>query len=172
MPVEQTDFKNDEERANYPVVNVTLYQASNYCQWLGQRLPTQAEWERAVRGPDGEEWPWGNGEPTRDRANMPWGDFVPEGLLPINSNPSGVRDGIYNLIGNVREWTSSLAVPMTDYDPTHLWNGNPEKYDGTKDYIQVGGGWREKTDETALYNAGRGTDARADLGFRCAADIK
>jgi formylglycine-generating enzyme required for sulfatase activity len=171
VPVEQEYFQSDTKK-DQPVVNVTLYQASNYCQWLGQRLPTQAEWERAVRGPDGENWPWGNEDPTSDRANMQWGDFRPKDLLPKDSNPSGARGEIHNLVGNVWEWTSSFAEPMMAYDPTRFWNGDPETYQGTLAYVQVGGGWQNNTEEIALYSAVRGTFASAELGIRCAADVK
>ena len=171
VPIDYTYYK-DNQKQNYPVVNVTLFQANTYCQWLGQRLPTQAEWERAVRGPEGDNWPWGKEDPTPDRANMPWNDFVPDGLSPVTSHPLGARDGIYNLIGNVWEWTSSFAEPMTIYDPTRFWNGDPNIYQGTSDYAQVGGGWQNKIDEVAYYSATRGTSADAETGIRCAANVK
>ena len=110
VPADGTDIRTGE-RPNYPVSNVNVLQASTYCQWLGQRLPTRAEWERAVRGPDGENWPWGNEEPTPDRANMPWGDFMPDGLLPVDSLPQGARNGIYNLVGNVWDGHRHLTNP-------------------------------------------------------------
>ncbi|HSG41633.1 MAG TPA: SUMF1/EgtB/PvdO family nonheme iron enzyme [Anaerolineales bacterium] len=170
VPADQTDFKKPEKE-KYPIVNVTLYQANNYCHWLGQRLPTQVEWERAARGSYGENWPWGKDGPTSDQANMPWNDFVPDGLLSVDSLSLGTRDEIYNLVGNAWEWTSSFAEPMTIVDPTHHWDGTPENYLGTRDYIQVGGGWQFNIEEIALYNPANGTDARAELGFRCAASL-
>ena len=60
---------------------------------------------------------------------------------------------------------------MTVYDPTRYWDGDPNFYKGTVDYIQVGGGWELETEEIALYNAARGTAADAETGFRCAADV-
>lgn len=174
VPVDQTGFR-DESRSNYPVVNVTLYQANTYCQWLGQRLPNQFEWERAARGPELSDWPWGNDrEPTSETANMPWKDYSPTQLEPIDSHPAGKSpEGIYNLVGNAAEWTSSYIVEgLTTYDPTQFWDGNPETYNGTLSYARRGGNWRYNLEEVAQFDAEQGTAAHDTLGFRCAADIK
>jgi formylglycine-generating enzyme required for sulfatase activity len=173
VPVNQTDFK-DENKQDYPVVNVTIFQANTYCRWLGERLPDQFEWERAARGPDLYDWPWGNAqEPTAETANMPWGDYKPTGLQPVDSNSAGRSpEGIYNLVGNVAEWSSSFTEGPITYDPTQSWDGDPESFIGTKAYAQRGGGWKYNVDEVALYNADLGTSAREDLGIRCAADVK
>jgi formylglycine-generating enzyme required for sulfatase activity len=169
VPVDQNDFKI---KPNHPVVNVTLFQANTYCQWLGQRLPNQFEWERAARGPELFEWPWGNNqEPTPDTANMPWKDYSPTVLQRVDSNPNGKSpEGIFNLVGNVSEWTSSIIEEPVTYDPAKIWNGKPEDYNGTLAYAQRGGGWWQNVDEVALFIADRGTSAREDLGFRCADD--
>ena len=174
VPVKQTEFK-DRAKENYPVVNVSLFQASTYCQWLGQRLPNQLEWERAARGPDLYAWPWGNDrEPTPETANMRWHDYSPAGLLPVDSTPAGKSpEGIYNLVGNASEWTTSFVPDeLTNYDPAQFWDEDPETYDGTQVYVQRGGGWQQEVNEVALYITNRGTSARDDLGFRCAADVK
>lgn len=172
VPADQTDFRKDERR-NFPVVNVTLFQANTYCRWLGQRLPTQYEWERAARGPDGALWHWGNADPTPELANMPWGEYAPGGLEPVDGNPDGVSpEGVYNLIGNVWEWTSTIIKNETDCDLNRIWDGNPDTYQGTCFYAQGGGGWRYKAEEAAIYNADLGVSARDDLGIRCADDVK
>lgn len=172
VPVDQTDFRKDE-RQNFPVVNVTLFQANTYCQWLGQRLPTQYEWERAARGAEGFRWHWGNTDPTPGQANMPWGDYAPSELEPVDSNWDGVSpQGIHHLIGNAWEWTSTIIKNETDCDLNQIWDGNPDTYQGTCFYAQGGGGWRYKAEEAAIYNADLGVSARDDLGIRCADDVE
>lgn len=173
VPVDQTEYK-DPEKQNHPVVNVTLYQANAYCRWLGQRLPTQYEWERAAHGPKGTFWPWGEEDPTPETANMISKDYEPSGLEPVDGNPDGASpEGIYNLIGNAWEWTSTFIIAdETSYDPTRFWDGNPDTYQGTAFYAQMGGGWRYDTQEVAVYTVDQGISAVDDLGIRCAADVK
>lgn len=173
VPVVPTDFE-DQSIQNLPVVSVTLFQANAYCRWLGERLPNQFEWERAARGPDLYEWPWGNEpEPTPETANMPSKDYVPTSLESVDSNPAGKSpEGIYNLIGNASEWTSSLFVNALTYDTGQIWDGNPESFDGTKSYSRRGGGWRFDVNEVGTDEPDRGLSARNDVGFRCAANVE
>jgi len=169
VPADQTDFRKDSKQ-NHPVVNVTLYQASNYCRWLGQRLPTSPEWERAARGPNGSDWPWGN-----DALN-PEVLTLEGGTQPVDSNPFGVSkpEGIYNLIGNVWEWTSSYQyIKGTNFDMMHFWDGKPASYTGTDLFILQGGGWEYYyAEDVALSFTFTGVTANAELGIRCAADVQ
>jgi formylglycine-generating enzyme required for sulfatase activity len=175
VPINQTDFL-DPSKQDYPVVNVTLFQANTYCRWLGQRLPNHFEWERAARGPNMYDWPWGNDqEPTPETANTPWNEYEPTGLESVKSNPAGKSpEGIYNLVGNAAEWTASLigenGGPSDDL--SQFWNGDPATFDGTRTYVQRGGGWALNVNEIGFYLPDLGTSAREDLGFRCAADMK
>jgi formylglycine-generating enzyme required for sulfatase activity len=172
VPVDQTEIK-DERKKNYPVVNVTLFQANTYCQWLGQRLPKREEWERAARGPNGTAWPWGNEDPTPQTANMRWNEFVPTELVPMDGNPEGKSpEGIYNLIGNAWEWTSSFTEKTDLSDPSRFWNGEPETYNGTAFYVQRGGGWESGIPDVAVGRNDLGTSAYRELGIRCADDVK
>ena len=173
VPIDQVDFKL-ESRKNYPVVYVSLFQANTYCRWLGQRLPNQFEWERAARGPELFDWPWGNDHgPTPETANMPWEEYEPAGLLQVDGNPDGRSpEGIYNLMGNAAEWTSTLSIEgVTTYEQIQSWNGNPEDFNGDRTYVQKGGGWKSNVDEVGTFNPDRGTAASNNLGFRCAADV-
>ena len=74
---------------NYPVAGVTAFQANTFCRWLGKRLPTELEWERAARGPDGRDWPWGNEPPAPSLADLALGTRLGEGLLPVDSLSAG-----------------------------------------------------------------------------------
>lgn len=100
-----------EGQDDHPTVWVSWFDAANFCQWAGKRLPTEKEWERAARGTQGQAYPWGNAF-ERDRANLPnkIGSKVTlskVGAFPKGANPEGVED----LIGNAWEWTDADYAP-------------------------------------------------------------
>ena len=125
-----TTYYDQPSYNEHPVVQVTLDQATTYCAWLGRRLPDTYEWERAARGLAEEErlWPWGDSPPSIDQANIiilpepgeEW--YVPKGTLPVGYLVEGATpEGIFDLVGNVWEWTSTQP--------------------GKGTYIQRGGSW-------------------------------
>jgi len=88
---------------NLPVVFVNWSQATEYCEWAGRRLPTEAEWEKAARGTDERPYPWGKALPTPRLAN--YAESLIGEPVSVYRYPSGASPyGALNMAGNVREW--------------------------------------------------------------------
>jgi formylglycine-generating enzyme required for sulfatase activity len=98
---------NDAAMKDCPVVNVDWFLARDFAQWMGCRLPTEAEWEYAARGVESWRYPWGN--EWEDGKRVIWSETSGGKPNPISSKPEGVSwVGALHLIGNVWEWTGSL----------------------------------------------------------------
>lgn len=105
-------------KANHPVTGVNYDQAAAYCSFVHGRLPTEAEWEKAARGPDGNIYPWGDAVPTCDLANF----------APCENKTSSVVDHpagqsyyeALDMAGNVYEWVADW------YDPKYYSNSPAE----------------------------------------------
>jgi formylglycine-generating enzyme required for sulfatase activity/energy-coupling factor transporter ATP-binding protein EcfA2 len=168
-PNDPTRYR-DSQFADYPVAGVTAFQADVYCRWLGKRLPTELEWERAARGPKGQPWPWGNADPLPETANLAYGNAAEGALMRVDSLPVGASpapESVYNLIGNVWEWTSSYMQAYADYNPGLYWDSSvgPPVYG----LVQRGGSW----DDNTLLRVTRRDSVLADdttrqVGIRCA----
>jgi formylglycine-generating enzyme required for sulfatase activity len=96
--------------ARHPLVLVSWTQASSYCDWLGARLPTEAEWEKAARGQDARAWPWGDSW-RPDLCNT--AETGVGGTTPVDTHGAEAESphGVADLAGNVWEWCSSLFDP-------------------------------------------------------------
>ena len=94
-----------DDNPDYPVVHVTQLDASTYCESIGKRLPTEAEWEYAARGENNFTFPWGNDwQASTDYR----GDTLPQGAVVTTASHKPTLDGYYDLSGSVSEWTTSV----------------------------------------------------------------
>jgi len=93
------------DKQDHPVTHVSLADCQAFCDWAGCRLPSEAEWERAVRGTDGRRFTWGDTPPDPSLCNysMHVEDTTPIGAYPDTPSPHGLLDGA----GNVWEWTTT-----------------------------------------------------------------
>jgi formylglycine-generating enzyme required for sulfatase activity len=88
-----------------PVVCVSWNDAQVYAAWVGGRLPTEAEWEKACKGTEGRIWPWGDSAPDCSKANYWTGSGCATRPLPVRSHPGGAGPyGALDMAGNVAEW--------------------------------------------------------------------
>jgi formylglycine-generating enzyme required for sulfatase activity len=167
-PADQTFFANPN-LADQPVVFVTAYQANEYCAWLGLRLPTEAEWERAARGLNGAAWQWRDGSdspPSVTKANLPSSDLPTVNLKPVGSFPEGATpEGVVDLIGNAWEWTSTQLSVSCEIDQCvrSAWNGVEAVVLAVR-----GGAWNFQLERITQVLPGQADAFEASVGFRCA----
>jgi len=162
VPDHWVDGKIPSRKEDHPVVEVSFFDAYAFCKWFSDlsekviRLPTETEWEKAARGTDGREFPWGEKEPGYDLCNFDkyFGGTTRVGLYsPAGDSPYGCVD----MAGNVWEWTSS----------------HPHRLSFAKNmdnYIMRGGSWDCYAGAIRSANCPFEPpgNTRFDYGFRCA----
>lgn len=160
----------NSEFADFSVIYVSWHDASAYCAWVGSRLPSEAEWEKAARGTDERTLPWGDAKPTCKMANFQGciNDTVAVGSYPDVASPYGALEMAGNVWEFVRDWygeTYYSESPVSD-------PSGPVGGDGG--YVVLrGGAWNASKD--FLRSAYRLDDGPGNqyptFGFRCSRSL-
>jgi formylglycine-generating enzyme required for sulfatase activity len=179
----RANYYGDPQYENYPVISVTWYQARNYCQWAGGRLPSEAEWEKAARGTDGRLFPWGDQTPNAGQANFcdrrcsnaaerdssvddGYADTAPVGNYPSGASPYGALD----MAGNVWEWVADWH--QVGYYRNSPYENPPGPAGGDRRGFR-GGSWFNGPDgvRTVARSSRKPGDSYYSIGFRCVVDV-
>ncbi|MFP6686271.1 MAG: SUMF1/EgtB/PvdO family nonheme iron enzyme [Polyangiaceae bacterium] len=142
--------------ANHPVIGVSLYEAEAYASFRESRLPTTHEWERAARGDDARNFPWGD-DWIDDACS--WREYGPRGTVPIGVFPRGVSPlGVHELVGSVWQWTSDSGTRSGEEEELRF---------------ACGGAWNNKQWSIGCCrrNAYPPTARFSNLGFRLASPV-
>jgi formylglycine-generating enzyme required for sulfatase activity len=163
----------------HPVVHMSWDDAVAYCRWVGRRLPTEAEWEKAARGTDGQKYPWGNKAVAGNLLNFADRNLdvshadksVDDGYqftAPVGTYPEGASPyRVLDMAGNVWEWVADR------YDEKYYANSpaeNPPGPDSGDSRVLRGGSWNfpQGGVRAAFRTAYFPADTIDTLGFRCA----
>lgn len=161
---------------DYPVVDVTWHGAQAYCEALGRRLPTEAEWEYAARGVTGSVFPWGD-EWREDAANVRGSTQNEHGVIIAGPQPVGARpafasrDGVRDLAGNVAEWVADWYAPDHYVSAQAVRANDTGPADGSERVIR-GGSWNDNLfyAHSAQRRSLSPSLTASSVGFRCVAD--
>jgi formylglycine-generating enzyme required for sulfatase activity len=151
-----------------PATGILWKEASAYCEWLGMRLPTEAEWERAARGEEANVYPWGD-EWNSLLANS--AESGVSGVLPVGSFPEGASPyGLLDMAGNATEWVADY------YDSTYYFHSpasNPSGPTIVMDHVLRGGSFASPPEQLTTFfrNSSHSVLPNPRVGFRCAISV-
>ena len=159
------DYVGTGDEEYYPATYVSHDEAAQYCAWVGERLPSEAEWEKAAIGNNQTLYPWGDNEPDNSLANFNSniGSAIRVGSYPAGASPYGILD----LAGNVWEWTAD-KYQANYYQNSETNNPQGPTSENIVEYVLRGGSYKSKF--VALRAQERSMDdegVREDVGFRC-----
>src|SRR5262245_47249437 len=153
---------NGDDPADELPVAVNWAQAAAYCKWAGKRLPTEAEWEKTARGPDGRLFPWGNAAPRCELAQY---SHCSGGYVAVDSLPRGASPyGALNMAGNISEWVADQY--RADYYATSAPSNPPGPTDG-EGMVLRGGNGVSPVPELRVANRAHKVEGRGRYGVRC-----